>query len=179
MALNRDLRKGSQCSQYLGTMELRHVMAIWASCMALLSSAQSAVVPLGGDATGPGGSVSFTLGQLADEHPASAAGNVQEGVQQPYVDGSTLITERRGIIDVNVSPTVTADQVTVQLPNMMGHRWSVTVFDVHGCVVVQRSLKDTRTDLSLAHLASGVYQMLIQEDVRAVRTFTIIRTDQP
>jgi hypothetical protein len=154
-------------------------MAILASCLALLSSAQSAVLTAGGDAAGSGGSVSFSLGQLADEQPTSAAGHVQEGVQQPYVDGSTLISERPGTSDVSVSPTVTADQVTVQFPNAIGHRWSLTVFDVHGRVVVQRSLKDARTDLSLSHLASGAYHLLIQDDMRGVRTFTIIRTDQP
>jgi hypothetical protein len=152
------------------------VVACW---LVLLVHGQSAVLSAGGDALGIGGSVSFSLGQLADDHPAATTGNVQEGVQQPYVDGSTLISERPGTTDVSVSPTVTADQVTVQLPNMMGHRWSVTVFDVHGRLVVQRSVKDARTDLSLAHLASGVYHLLIQHDMRAVRTFTIIRTEQP
>lgn len=48
--------------------------------------AQSAIVPIGGDAQGNSGNVSYTVGQIAVESAASSNGSITivEGVQQPY-----------------------------------------------------------------------------------------------
>lgn len=151
-----------------------------AACLwALLVNAQSAVLSAGGDAAGPGGSVSFSLGQLADEQPTATTGHLQEGVQQPYVDGSTIIASHVANSDVNVYPTVTADLVTILLPEARDQKWSATLIDAQGRPVLQRVVSSTRTDLSLTHLASGVYQLLIVDTAGAVRSFTIIKADHP
>ena len=54
-------------------------------CIAGIVAAQSAVVSVGGDAQGNGGSVSYTVGQVAVQTVANSNGSVSvaEGVQQP------------------------------------------------------------------------------------------------
>ncbi|MEE4177590.1 MAG: hypothetical protein V2I46_08780, partial [Bacteroides sp.] len=45
---------------------------------------QEAVVPAGGNATGSGGSVSYTAGQVFYLIHSGPSGSVSQGVQQPY-----------------------------------------------------------------------------------------------
>ena len=52
----------------------------------MFGMAQSAIVPVGGDAQSSSGSVSYTVGQIAVQTAANSNGSfsVAEGVQQPY-----------------------------------------------------------------------------------------------
>ena len=51
---------------------------------ASLSSAQQAVTPAGGNATGSSGNSSFTIGQVAYTTNGNANYSVADGVQQPF-----------------------------------------------------------------------------------------------
>ena len=46
--------------------------------------AQSAIVPVGGDAQNNNGSVSYTVGQIAIQTNGNESVSLSEGVQQPY-----------------------------------------------------------------------------------------------
>lgn len=52
--------------------------------LASTAIAQQATLSAGGDATGAGGSVSFSVGQVAYQHVSDVGGSVNEGVQQPF-----------------------------------------------------------------------------------------------
>jgi hypothetical protein len=45
---------------------------------------QSAIVVAGGDATGTGGKVSYSVGQIAFTYASGTNGSVTQGVQQPF-----------------------------------------------------------------------------------------------
>lgn len=47
-------------------------------------SAQSSVVPTGGTASGNGGTVTYTVGQIAAQNNSDGTTSISEGVQQPY-----------------------------------------------------------------------------------------------
>ena len=47
-------------------------------------SAQSALVGTGGEANGSGGSVSYSVGQIAVQSNSEGSTSISEGVQQPY-----------------------------------------------------------------------------------------------
>jgi hypothetical protein len=50
----------------------------------LLLNAQSSTLASGGEGTGPGGTVSFSIGQLAVETVLGSQGSVSPGVQQTH-----------------------------------------------------------------------------------------------
>lgn len=54
--------------------------------------AQQAFVAAGGEATGAGGTASFSVGQVLDTAPTSVSGSVSQGVQQPYVNSVLPVT---------------------------------------------------------------------------------------
>lgn len=53
-------------------------------CCTTHAHAQQTAATSGGDATGTGGMVSWTLGQSAYEPTTGSGGSVYRGVQQPY-----------------------------------------------------------------------------------------------
>ncbi len=160
-------------------MDLRFLLVACASCWAFLVRAQNAMVPLGGEATGSGGSVSYTLGQVADEVQSGVGGLVQEGVQQPYVDASTITATQEDFGEVSVYPTVTADHVMILLSKVPSQRSSVTLFDAQGRPVLQHAIVGVRTELSLALFANGVYQLILYDEAAVPRAFTLIKVDHP
>ena len=65
----------------------------------IASQAQEAVSSTGGDASGSGGTASYTIGQVVFSNISNGRGAITQGVQQPYelfvVQG---IEEAKGII---------------------------------------------------------------------------------
>ena len=46
--------------------------------------AQKVVLPSGGNATGSGGSVSYSIGQIAYSYQTGPSGSINQGVLQPF-----------------------------------------------------------------------------------------------
>jgi hypothetical protein len=70
-------------------MQKRKLFAVLtAFCIVVQVNAQQLPVTAGGNATGTGGSVSFSVGQLAYEYLAASPSNysITQGVQQPYTE---------------------------------------------------------------------------------------------
>ncbi|MCF8450685.1 MAG: hypothetical protein K9G49_12515, partial [Taibaiella sp.] len=63
------------------------------TCLLLLltlsAKAQQAITPAGGNATGSGGSMSYTIGQIDFVMAVSTGGSMAQGVQHPYSDATT------------------------------------------------------------------------------------------
>ena len=86
---------------------------------AMFAGAQSAIVPVGGDAQGSTGSVSYTVGQVAVKTVQSSGGSVSvsvaEGVQQAYEIQTVGISDYPQIVlNAKVFPNPTENQF--QLP---------------------------------------------------------------
>ena len=48
------------------------------------TQAQQAIVPIGGDAIGASGQISYSIGQIAYTTYEGSTGSVSQGVQQPF-----------------------------------------------------------------------------------------------
>lgn len=59
------------------------IFALWVLAMQTIN-AQSDIVPMGGTATGNGGTVTYTIGQIAVQSYGEGCIRIFEGAQQPY-----------------------------------------------------------------------------------------------
>ena len=95
-------------------------------------SAQSAIVPLGGDAQGGGISVSYTVGQIAVQNNGEGEFRIFEGVQQPYEIQTIGIDNYPGItLNAVVYPNPTQGNVQLTMYNVQ-LEGEVKVFDSNG-----------------------------------------------
>lgn len=169
-----------QRREYLGRMPLRSFLAFLSCFAGVALLAQRDAVSTGGVATGTGGSVSFSIGQVANDAPASGTGSVTQGVQQPYDDLSTVIPDHGlDASDVTAFPTVTNDLVVVSVPGSTTSPLRMDVIDALGRIVVHRAIVAARTELSLGALAPGTYRLRVSDGAGPLRTFTLVRIDHP
>ncbi|HNR55667.1 MAG TPA: hypothetical protein PKJ19_10885 [Flavobacteriales bacterium] len=135
---------------------------------------QEAVVPAGGEAAGSGGTVNWTLGQVAYEASQSAGGNVQRGVQQPY-EWLVLSTDETAPPTVSVWPNPTMDQVRLEWTEPLPDDARYALCNSAGSVVHEGSATGTALLIPLERHAAGRYVVRILANGRVQHTLTIQR----
>lgn len=139
--------------------------------------AQISVNTTGGEATGSGGTVSYSVGQLFFSSHFGATGSVTQGVQQPYViESVTGMDEANGIIlSALAYPNPVVDYLILQINNfdLMGLRY--LLYDMNGRLLQSQLIVADQTNISMGNLASGAYFLKVVQKNQEVKTFKIIK----
>ncbi|MDY6327797.1 MAG: T9SS type A sorting domain-containing protein [Bacteroidales bacterium] len=147
---------------------------------AMFAGAQSAIVPVGGDAQSTAGSVSYTVGQVAVKTVQSGGGSISvaEGVQQAYEIQTVGISDYPQIVlNAKVFPNPTENQFQLQLNGFEIPDGGMTarLFDGAGKLLQNIAVTSDETLFQIGHYATGAYLLEVLVSGRAVRTFRIIR----
>ena len=151
------------------------------SCLLVPSLfAQSAIVPVGGDAQGNGGSVSYTVGQLAVESAANSNGSITvlEGVQQPYEIMTVGVDDYPQIaLDAVVYPNPTENIAQLQLNGfeIPADGLRATLYDGNGKRLQTVTVTDDLTAFQIGQYATGTYYLEVRDGKRVLKTFKIVR----
>lgn len=141
-------------------------------CTAITGSGQQAVVPAGQEASGPGGTSSWTVGQIDYEATQSTGGSVQRGVQQPY-EWLVMSVEQASKPSVSAWPNPTNDHVRLEWTEPLADGARYQLCSNAGALISEGSIRGTRLDIHLGQLASGGYVVRIFERGRIINTMTI------
>lgn len=142
--------------------------------------AQQAIPASGGDATGSGGSVSYSVGQLFYNMHPGTNGSVAEGVQQPYeISVVTGITEAEGItLAISVFPNPATDFLILRVDNYDFENLDFLLFDANGRLLREGTVTGSETTIPVANLAPAVYFLKVLQtwpSYREIKTFKIIK----
>lgn len=138
--------------------------------------AQSSVHTAGGDASGGGGSVSYTVGQAVFTAVDQAGGSVIQGVQQPYEIFSVGATSPPGLrLQCVVRPNPTATDVMLTADPSLWGALSVALYDAGGRLLFQQQTSDAETRIPMAELPAAVYFLRVSNDRGAIQSFQIIK----
>jgi len=141
------------------------------------SLAQDAISAAGGDATGSGGSVAFTVGQILFSSSSGASGEVFQGVQQPYeimvISGLDQFEDMNLIISTYPNPVT--DLLILKVESLGRKDLNFQMYNIDGRVVVSDKLLNTETNIDMSHLAPGAYLLKVIMEKEAVKTFKIIK----
>ncbi len=142
-----------------------------------LSIAQNVIPASGGNATGAGGSVSYSVGQVTYTTNNGTNGSVAQGVQQPYeISVVTAIEEATGILlELSVYPNPATDFATLKTGNYEGENMNYLLFDINGKVLLQNKVEGSETMIPLSDLAKGTYFLKIIDKKRELKIFKIIK----
>ena len=143
--------------------------------------AQSAVVPVGGDAQGSGGSVSYTAGQIAVQTAANSNGSVSvaEGVQQPYEIQAVGVDDYPQIaLNAVVYPNPTENLVQLRLNGfeIPADGLRAILYDGNGKRLQTIPVTDDLTPFQLGHYATGTYYLELRDGNRVLKTFKVVRS---
>lgn len=137
--------------------------------------AQNATVSAGGTATGSGGSLTYTVGQIADQKVDGSGQYIIEGVQQPYEIQIVGVDNYPNIsLNAMVYPNPTIGNVSLKITGMdiVGE---VKVYDVNGKYLLSKEIEGELTDISLSSLAQGTYFVNVYDKQRMLKSFKVVK----
>lgn len=140
-------------------------------------SAQEAVSASGGNASGTGGSFSYTIGQLAYSSIESTAGTLSQGVQQPYLITTETALPNTDSIDLHcqIYPNPTSDilNLTVGGADFLALQYSL--FDANGKELEHGTVHEKQTVIAVQALTDGNYYLNVSNSVSVIKSFKIIK----
>jgi len=139
--------------------------------------AQEAIPATGGNASGSGGSVSYTMGQVLYTTNTGTNGSVAEGVQQPYEISVVVGIEQAKDIHLicTAYPNPTSDLLTLEVDLTDNENLFFQLYDMMGKLLVSKKLIDIKTTISMANLAPATYFLKVTDHQKVVKTFKIIK----
>jgi hypothetical protein len=130
----------------------------------------------GNEASGAGGTVSYSVGLIDYTSSTGAGGSVSEGVQQSYEISGVGIEEWDMSIDLSLFPNPAVDYFTVALPEQI-EGLSYYLTDDKGRLVARGDLSATENAISIAELAPATYYFNVRKSDKNIRTYKIIKSN--
>lgn len=148
-------------------------------CMLVLAltqvQAQEAIPATGSESSGSGGSVSYTVGQVAYTINTGSTGTVTQGVQQVYeISVETGIEETAISLSITAYPNPTTDILKLKTDAEFLDL-SFSLYNLNGKLLQSQKLDDNETSIDMSGFAPSTYFVNVFDDHQKVKTFKIIK----
>ena len=142
----------------------------------LTAQAQQANPAAGGDATGSGGSVAYSVGQIVYTTHAGTTGSVAQGVQQPY-EISVVLGIENSLIDLDISayPNPTIHSLTLNVGNTLNQNLHFELCDINGKIIERRKINSSTETINMESLATASYFLKVSNANNQIKIFKIIK----
>lgn len=139
--------------------------------------AQQGVISSGGNATGTGGTVSYTIGQTDYNVASGTNGNIIQGMQQPFEISEITGIGMKGIeLFSTIYPNPSAGNLTLKIENPESYeQLSLRIYDVTGKVLIQERIFNTETTVHLSNFANAKYFLKVINKGQELKTYQIIK----
>lgn len=145
---------------------------------AIISSihAQETVNTSGGDASGIGGTVAYSVGQIFFITNSGNTGSKSQGVQQPYeIYIYSGLEEFETILAFEVYPNPTDGMLILETSGIFTGTLTYQLYDLHGKLLRLEQFSGNKTTILMKELAPAVYFLKILDQDKVVKTFKIIK----
>jgi Secretion system C-terminal sorting domain len=141
------------------------------------TQAQNTISALGGNASGSGGSASYSVGQVVYQTHTGTNGTVAQGVQQAYeIWVVTDIKEAKGInLSVSAYPNPTTDYLILSIDEFEISNLSYQLYDMQGNLLQNEKITGNQTSIVMGNLVPATYFVKVIQGQREVKTFKIIK----
>jgi len=139
--------------------------------------AQTSVNASGGDATGSGGTVAYSVGQVVYTTNTGTNGSVAQGVQQAFeISVVTGIEEAKGInLSVSAYPNPTTDYLTLEVKDVELLNLHFQMYDMNGKLLQIEKITGNQTSIVMSNLVPANYFVKVIQGNKEVKTFKIIK----
>ena len=150
-------------------------LAFLFSFSAIGQTAHQVLSATGGDASGTGGSVAYSVGQIVYSTSTGTTGSVAQGVEQAYEIYSVGIIETALNISLSVFPNPTSDFLTLKVQDYKNEALSYTLLDEQGKLVLNEQISTQDTQIAMSTLARGSYFINVLQANKKIQIFKIIK----
>jgi hypothetical protein len=143
----------------------------------IIGLSQEAIPASGGDASGSGGTLSFTVGQLGYSSNSGSNGSVAEGVQQPYEISTTVGIELSNIsLDFIAYPNPTINNIVLSIKDFNNEKLNYQLYDMSGKLLKSNKVNSINTTIDMSELPVSNYVLNINNDSSIIKSFKIIKS---
>jgi hypothetical protein len=144
--------------------------------------AQDVIPSSGGNASGSGGTVSYSVGQVVYTTNTGTSGSVAQGVQQPYE--IYIITGTDNSMKINllctVYPNPATTHLTLKTENTDKENLSYQLYDINGKLLENKKVEANETTVDLGHRPVATYLLKVVQTNQAstpkeIKTFKIVK----
>ena len=152
------------------------VLAASLLCAAFSIQAQETIPASGGNATGSGGTSSYSVGQLAYHTDTGSGGSSSQGVQQSFEIFTLSNSELKTVtLKASMYPNPTTDYVILALADSKLTGLSYAMYNIQGKIVTKGTVSQKNTEIGMQGLASGTYILKVNQANNELKTFKIIK----
>jgi hypothetical protein len=138
---------------------------------------QEAIPSTGGNATGSGGSVSYTAGQITYNTISGTNGTVAQGVQQPYE--ISIVTAIENAMEIapecTIYPNPTRGIIKLIVESFDNENLRFRLYDINGVLLRYKKVESRETEIEMANLSSSVYFLKLLINNKEVKVFKIVK----
>jgi len=138
--------------------------------------AQETIPASGGEASGSGGSSSYSVGQMMYVSSTGSGGTSSQGVQQSF---EFVTLSNLELTTVNLTavtyPNPTTDYVVLAISDANLPDLSYALYDIQGRAVAQGQATQSNTQIAMHSLAAGTYVLKVNQNNQELKTFKIIK----
>lgn len=154
-------------------------IALTASGLLFMSlvHAQESANAAGGNATGSGGTVAYSIGQMVYTTNTGSTGSVAQGVQHSYEIFTVGVKETALNISITAFPNPTMENLTLQISDYNNEYLSYQLFDLRGKMLSNGRIVSRQTQIDMYSLPTATYFVnVVNKENKKVQTFKIIKT---
>jgi len=138
-------------------------------------SAQSGPIAAGGECTGVGGTMSYSVGQIDYITADGSGGAMSEGLQQPYEIYIAIgVGEIEIALEMVVFPIPARDILNLQI-DRYNDLMSFKLYGLSGNLIVDQKIIGKQTQIDLSGLSLSTYLLQVCEQGKEIKTFKIIK----
>jgi hypothetical protein len=138
--------------------------------------AQDAILTSGGNESSAGGSVSYSIGQIAYVYANDSGGSASQGIQQPFEIFVLGINDFPEItLQMGVYPNPTMANATLNIANYNAENISYALFDLGGKQIFSKKIAPEGTQIPMENLSSTIYFLKVLDQNKVLKTFKIIK----
>jgi hypothetical protein len=144
--------------------------------LGLTAQAQQATTATGGDASGSGRTIAYSLGQIVYTTNTGTTGSVAQGVQQPYEISIVLGIDNHSInLELSAYPNPTTNYLTLNVGKAELSTLNFQLFDISGKLIESRKIISSNETIGMENLPNAIYFLKVTNNNKQVKTFKIIK----
>jgi hypothetical protein len=144
--------------------------------MSMHLSAQESVNGSGGEASGSGGTVSYSIGQVVFQTQSGTNYNEVQGVQQPYE--ISVVTDISRPVEINlvckVYPNPSTNYLHLEIEEVK-EELTYVLYSIDGRVLKNAIITEQLSELSMRDYAPSTYLLEVKQAGKRIQTFKIIK----
>jgi len=160
----------------MNTKKIKIVVLLLLGFGLLTAQAQQATTATGGDVSGSGGTVAYSVGQIVYTTNTGTNGSVERGMQQSYEISIVLGIEHNSIkLELTAYPNPTTNFLTLNVGNAELSTLSFQLYDIRGKLIESRKIINSTETIGMENLPSAIYFLKVSNNYKEVKTFKIIK----